>query len=146
MGVEGRIFRIGGGETTRDRGGGEPFRDGEKTRATGAMGGGLRIRGGGENIRSGRTGEGEVGRDDILPQRAHRREPADGEEPVMLTTLVLPLARRQLLFVGRELSTWLMLLLLSVVARMLCLLVYPTQITLCRLTAPTCNFPSTHLP
>ena len=48
------MFKIGGGETTLDKGaglGGVGDVVGEKTRGAGAKGGGERTRGGGENIR-----------------------------------------------------------------------------------------------
>jgi hypothetical protein len=72
-GVDGRILRIGGGEVTRGKGGGDTFLVGENARDDGARGGGLRIRGGGENSRSGPTGEGDVGRDDICSRATQGR-------------------------------------------------------------------------
>ena len=67
-GVEGRILRMGGGETTLECGGGDVACVGEKTLGTGAKGGGDRTRGGGEKTRcgEGRTGEGDVGREEDM--------------------------------------------------------------------------------
>lgn len=67
-GVEGRILRMGGGETILECGGGDVACVGEKTLGAGAKGGGDRTRGGGEKTRcgEGRTGEGDVGREEDM--------------------------------------------------------------------------------
>jgi hypothetical protein len=74
-GVEGRMLRMGGGETTRARAGGGEVCVGEKTLGTGWRGGGERTRGpGGEKTRSRpRTGEGEVGRGEVAMAWEGRR-------------------------------------------------------------------------
>ena len=81
IGVDGCMFKIGGGETTLslvnslpvslDAGGGDVVNVGENILGAGCNGGGDRIRGGGEKTRwgDGRTGDGDIGRCDIASEK-----------------------------------------------------------------------------
>jgi len=82
------MFSIGGGETILDDGGGDVGC--EKTRGAGAKGGGERTRGGGEKTRWGRTGEGEVGREDIAQSETRSLCSSDAQCNTTPTTTTPP--------------------------------------------------------